>query len=99
MPYIYNDEDNLPMIDDPFDQPPRYHNVTTYATPLEMKMVERGELPFDERKPDDGCWNCESYVGHYCTKNWGGSPDYHDHTRDRRTANEYCENWEEEARE
>ena len=40
MPYIYNDEDNMPMNDDPVEN---LHHVTGYLSFEEMRAVESGE--------------------------------------------------------
>ncbi len=37
MPIIYDDEDNVPMIDDPWDSD---HNPTVYLSRAEMKAME-----------------------------------------------------------
>ena len=82
MPYIYNDEDNYPMIEDPFDT----HNPTVYNSLAEEKAWEHGE-PKPEQKPDNGCWNCRNYdwTREACTKNWNNlddcyyNPDLDDH--------------------
>ena len=42
--YIYNDEDNAPMNDDPFDGP---HNPTVYNYREEMKYYESGQYERD----------------------------------------------------
>lgn len=46
MPYIYNDEDNVPMNDEAFDRIDQNgHNPTVYGSWAEMKAVEK-EIPF-----------------------------------------------------
>ena len=45
MPYIYNDEDNYPMTDDPFYGP---HNPTVYTSRSEMEYVESGQWARDQ---------------------------------------------------
>lgn len=80
MPYIYNDEDNAPMNDDPFD----YHNPTVYTSRAEAKADE--SIPFTD-PIEDGCWNCRNYdwTREACTKNWNNlddcyyNPDIDDH--------------------
>ena len=80
--YIYNDEDNYPMIEDPFD----IHNPTVYTSRAEAKAWEHGE-PEPEQKPGNGCWNCRNYdwTREACTKNWNNlddcyyNPDLDDH--------------------
>ena len=52
MPYIYNDEDNVPMTDDAWEGP---HNPTVYGSRAEMKYWDN--LPFTE--PED---SPEDYV-------------------------------------
>ena len=81
--YIYNDEDNYPMIEDPFTG---FHNPTVYTDRAEMKAWENGE-PKPEQKPENGCWNCRNYdwTREACTKNWNNlddcyyNPDLDDH--------------------
>ena len=89
MNYIYNDEDNAPMIDDPFDGP---HNPTVYNSRAEMKAMEQ-ELPFtDPPEHPDGCWNCFNYDGDYCTAGWNNlDPSYKNPDTDERKPNEWCE--------
>ena len=42
--YVYNDEDNYPMNEDPFDG---YHNPTVYTSRAEMKYYESGQADRD----------------------------------------------------
>lgn len=51
MPYIYNDEDNAPMIEDPFD----IHNPTVYSCRAEMEAWDSGEAEcrLSEKKEAD----------------------------------------------
>jgi hypothetical protein len=44
MNYVYNDEDNAPMLDDPFDGP---HNPTVYTSREEMRYFESGQYEQD----------------------------------------------------
>lgn len=90
--YIYNDEDNVPMSEDLFDQPPRYHNVTTYTFEGEMRAADRGEpLPFTD-PPEDGCWNCLEYDGNRCHKEWNNNDEcYYVPERDDKEPTDRCE--------
>lgn len=64
MTYIYNDEDNSPMNEDPFDG---YHNPTVYTSRSEMEADEKG-LPFTEREDDErDCTHCIHFNGSDCT--------------------------------
>ena len=42
------------------------HNPTVYGSTSEMKYWENGGIPFDDPKPDNGCWNCTHYDGNHC---------------------------------
>ena len=91
MPYIYNDEDNAPMIDDDFD----FHNPTVYSSRAEMKAIESG-IPFND-KPENGCWNCREYDGDRCMKYWNNlDPMYYRSERDDKKPDEICDDWIEE---
>ena len=48
--YIYNDEDNYPMNDDPFCGP---HNPTVYTSREEMEYVESGQWEQDQAEKKD----------------------------------------------
>ena len=52
MPYIYNDEDNAPMNEDPFTG---YHNPTVYNSRAEMEAWDSGEAErrLSEKKEAD----------------------------------------------
>ena len=51
--YIYSDEDNEPMYDEPWDLIDRDgHNPTVYTSYAEMRAIESG-IPFTDPKPDD----------------------------------------------
>ena len=69
MAYIYNDEDNSPMFDNPYDM--NGHNPTVYSSRAEERAIESG-LPFTDPGPDDGCWNCMNFdwTREACTLNW-----------------------------
>lgn len=90
MPYLFDDEDNMPMFDYPWD----VHNPTVYLTRAQEKAEE--SLPFSDPKPDDGCWNCEHFDDNgKCMKDWNNlDPSYYIPDRDDRSENEYCEDWE-----
>ena len=82
--YVYNDEDNYPMIIEDFLS--GFHNPMVYTDRAEMKAWERGE-PEPEQKPENGCWNCRHYdwTRESCTRNWNNlddsyyNPDLDDH--------------------
>lgn len=50
MPYIYNDEDNNPMNDDPFVGA---HNPTVYSSRAEMEYVESGQWDRDREEAEE----------------------------------------------
>ena len=86
--YIYNDEDNAPMADDPFD----IHNPTVYLCRAEMKAIEAG-IP-EKEKPADGCWNClihDPGCG-ACTLRWNNLDEsYYNPDLDDRKPTDWCE--------
>lgn len=94
--YIYNDEDNAPMIEDPVLK------YTTYSSRAEMKADERGEaLPFTDppEKHPNGCWNCinYNYTHEACTLNWNNmDEDYYNPEIDNRDYDDICDDWEED---
>ena len=82
--YIYNDEDNAPMADDPFD----VHNPTVYLCRAEMKAADLPE------KPEDGCWNCMNFdwKREACTLNWNNMDEsYYNPDADDRKLTDHCE--------
>ena len=84
--YIYNDEDNAPMADDPFD----IHNPTVYLCRAEMKAAD---LP-EKEKPEDGCWNCINFdwKREACTLNWNNLDEsYYNPDIDDRKLTDHCE--------
>ena len=84
--YIYNDEDNAPMADDPFD----IHNPTVYLCRAEMKAAD---LP-EKEKPEDGCWNCINFdwKREACTLNWNNMDEsYYNPDCDDRDPTDYCD--------
>ena len=86
--YIYNDEDNAPMVDDPFD----LHNPTVYSCRAEMKAVEAGIS--EKEKPADGCWNCLNFDWNReaCTAGWNNMDEsYYNPDADDRKLTDYCE--------
>jgi len=92
MPYLYDDEDNVPMNDEAFDRIEQ--EVSTPVAFVEMKMEE--SLPFDDPTPDNGCWNCIEYDGDRCHKMWNNNEeDYYLPCRDDKGWDECCEDWEE----
>lgn len=89
--YIYNDEDNVPMVDDSFFGP---HNPTVYLSRAEMKAAE--SIPFSDppTTPADGCWNCRNFDWKHeaCTINWNNmDEDYYNPDIDDREVTDYCE--------
>ena len=89
MAYIYNDEDNEPMSD--FD----FHNPPCYLDEYEAKMYDKYGDPDDEDKPDPGCWNCTQYDGNACMKEWNNlDPCYYIPDRDDKDPQDYCEDHE-----
>ncbi|MBP5728354.1 MAG: hypothetical protein J6Y48_14890 [Clostridia bacterium] len=92
MPYIYNDEDNVPMNDDAFDG---IHNPTVYSSRSEMKAAEQ-PLPFTD-PPENGCWNCMNFDWKHeaCTTRWNNmDEDYYNPDIDDRKPEDCCEDWE-----
>ena len=89
--YIYSDEDNEPMYDEPWDLIDRDgHNPTVYTSYAEMRAIESG-LPFTDPKPDDGCWNCFQYDGNRCHKDWNNNEeDYYLPDRDDKEPTDWC---------
>lgn len=90
--YIYNDEDNAPMNDDPFMGT---HNPTIYTSRSEMKAMEEA-LPFtDPEEPPRCCGTCMEYNGSYCMKYWNNLDEcYKDKDRDSKDPEDYCEDYE-----
>jgi len=89
--YIYNDEDNVPMNQEAFDQ--NGHNPTVYSSYAEMKACEQ-PLPFTDG-PENGCWNCLHYNGDYCTILWNNLDECYLNTeRDERDPDDHCDDWE-----
>lgn len=98
MDYVYNDEDNAPMIDDPYDGP---HNPTVYLSRAEERYYESGQYRIDEErknwKPDDGCWNCMHFDWNHeaCTLNWNNMDEsYYNPDMDDRKLDDYCDDHE-----
>lgn len=84
---IYNDEDNNPMFEDPFDG---IHNPTIYSSRAEMKAYESALA--DGNKKHDGCWNCMEYDGNRCMKCWNNAePEYYQPDRDDKEPDDLCE--------
>ena len=92
MPYIYNDEDNAPMIDD--DLVAEY---TVYPSRIEMKAYESGVADEKKETPADGCWNCMNfdYNKEACTVNWNNMDEsYYNPNTDDRELTDYCDDHE-----
>lgn len=91
MSYIYNDEDNAPMQDDAWAGP---HNPTVYGSRQEMRAAESRQLPFEDRLPADGCWNCYEYDGTRCHRRWNNNdPEYYDPDLDDKEPTDYCDSY------
>ena len=91
MPYIYNDEDNVPMNENPYDI--GGHNPTVYNSRAEERAIESG-LPFTDPGPDDGCWNCMNFDWNReaCTLNWNNMDEsYYNPDIDDRELTDWCE--------
>ena len=89
MDYIYNDEDNAPMMDDTWNG---IHNPTVYGSMAEMKAVEQ-DIPFCDQ-PENGCWNCMNFDWNHeaCTMNWNNLDEsYYNPDIDDRKLTDYCE--------
>ena len=90
--YIYNDEDNSPMIDDPFDGP---HNPTVYPDAYTARMYDRyGEPEPKKIRPDNGCWNCRNFdwTHEACTLNWNNMDEsYYNPDIDDRDYTDICD--------
>jgi len=99
MPYIYNDEDNVPMNDNVLPDDPVL-KYTTYSSLEEMKAVEHGEaLPFTDPPddPPDGCWNCMNFDWNHeaCSLNWNNLDEsYYNPAVDDRELTDYCDDHE-----
>ena len=94
MAYIYNDEDNVPMRDDAWDETDRIMKYTTYTSRAEMEAHDKG-IPFDDPEPDNGCWNCIEFDGDRCHKEWNNNDeDYYDPDRDDKQPTDHCSDWE-----
>ena len=90
MPYIYNDEDNNPMLDEEIEN---LHHVTGYTSFSEMMAAEKGLL-IPDPKPENGCWNCLHYdwTHEACTTNWNNMDEsYYNPDIDDRDPTDYCE--------
>ena len=85
--YVYNDEDNEAMVDDPFAG---LHNPTVYLDRAEMRAED---LPFTDPIPD-GCWNCMNFDWNHeaCTINWNNMDEsYYNPDADDRKLTDCCE--------
>jgi hypothetical protein len=96
MPYIYNDEDNVPMNDEAYDRLDHNgHNPTAYTSYAEMKADEQ-PLPFTDQ-PEKGCWNCTEYNGTFCTLLWNNLDEAYKVTwRDEKEPDDWCPSWHED---
>ena len=93
MPYIYNNEDNVPMNEEAFDRDG--HNPTVYLSAYEARMHNKyGEPEPKEERPSDGCWNCRNSEWNHeaCTLNWNNMDEsYYNPDCDDRNYTDYCE--------
>ena len=95
MPYIYNDEDNSPMIESEIDRlysDENVHHVTGYFSLSEARAAERYEVP--EGKPEDGCWNCMNFdwTREACTIGWNNMDEsYYNPNCDDHDPTDWCE--------
>ena len=99
MPYIYSDDDNVPMNESAWNsiEDRDGHNPTVYLSFAEMRAAQRGEIPFDEEKHDNGCWNCTEYDGSHCMIGWNNlDPAYYNPDTDDRDPDDWCPEWEED---
>lgn len=88
-PYVYDDEDNVSLIEDRCG-----HNPTVYADRATMKAWEHGEPEPKAQKPEDGCWNCMNFDWKHeaCTVNWNNMDEsYYNPDIDDRKLTDYCE--------
>ena len=95
MPYIYNDEDNVPMNED--SMPGIKMDWKRYSDII-AEMRNEDPLPFtDPPLPEKGCWNCLEYNPSYgaCTLRWNNLDEsYYNPDLDDREPSDSCEeNW------
>lgn len=79
--YIYNDEDNAPMTEDP------WLKYTTYSCRDEEKAEPKEKIP-------DGCWNCLNFdwTREACSANWNNMDEsYYNPDTDDRKLDDWCE--------
>ena len=91
-PYVYDDEDNYPMMEDALG-----HNPTVYPDRATMIAWEHGEPDLKASKPENGCWNCMNFDWNHeaCTVNWNNMDEsYYNPDTDDRELTDYCENHE-----
>ena len=87
--YIFNDEDNNPMIETDTDRIMKY---TTYSSRAEMQAYESGAESKKE-KPEDGCWNCIHFnlMHEACSAGWNNLDEsYYNPDIDKRELTDYC---------
>ena len=87
MPYIYNDEDNYPMVEDD-------HNPTVYPDQYTARMYDKFGEPEPKEKPADGCWNCFNFDWRReaCTIGWNNLDEsYYNPDIDDRDLTDWCE--------
>lgn len=91
MGYVYEDEDNNPMIESDLDRVMEY---TVYSSREEMRAFDKCEYPEEKGEPDDGCWNCLNFDWRHeaCTIGWNNFDEsYYNPDTDDRELTDYCE--------
>lgn len=58
--------------------------------------MNKEEIPFSDLPlPEKGCWNCWSYNGDFCTKEWNNMDEcYKVAWRDEKKPEDCCDDWE-----
>ena len=92
MPYIYDDEDNVPMND---ENMPGIKMTWKHYSDIIAEMAKEDPLPFsDPPLPEKGCWNCMEYNGYACTIRWNNLDEsYYDPDLDDREPTDSCPEW------
>ena len=88
--YVFNDEDNNPMIETDTDRIMKY---TTYSSRAEMQAFESG-MAGKKEKQANGCWNCWNYdwKREACTLNWNNMDEsYYNPDTDKHDPDYCCE--------
>ena len=92
MPYIYNDEDNVPMNED--SMPGIKMDWKRYSDII-AEMAKEEPVPFsDPPLPERGCWNCTEYNSYACMIRWNNADEsYYDPDLDDREPTDSCDEW------